>query len=226
MQSYIKRLEDKLIEIYQDATTLVKFSELDKTDIEKFEDLILNSNNPYIIMLYAKNLRSNLLKIEKKLIELGDLECLLEIAKLNRIGDITDLENYFLLCNNHYYIYKFAHELVGKVNLLNLEMALLKCPDVDIVDSYNEVNISKFDSIYYFAKDLGENGINISILEDSVIESNNYYNIYKFYRDIKGCNRDKLRKKLLEFKTEVELDILDYKNRDNNSLMASDYIRS
>lgn len=220
----LERLENKLIEVYQEETTLVNFAELNDSDINKLEDLILKSNNPYTIMLYASNPRSNLLKIEKKLIELGNLESLLELAKLSRMGDLTDLENYFLLCNNHYYIYKLASDLKNKVNVLNLEMALLKCPNEDIFDSANEETISKSYSIYSFANDLSGYEIDMSLLEDSIIESNNYYYIYKFYKDVKNCNHDKLRKKLLEFKSEVELDILDYKNRNDSALNPEDYI--
>lgn len=219
----IKRLEKVLIEIYQDSTTLINFAELNDVDIKDLENLILSSNNPYIIMRYASNPKSNLLKIERKLMELGNLECLLELAKLKRMGDITDLENYFILCNNHYYIYKFAKELDGKVNTLNLEMALLKCPDTDIFDSSNEEAISKCYSLYAFALDLGDKA-DIHLLEDIIIASSNYFYIYKFYSNIKGCNHDKLKKKLLEFKTEVELNIIDYKNRNDKPIDASYYI--
>ena len=62
------------------------------------------------------------------------------------------------------------------------------------------------------------------ITENKIIDSNNYFYIYKFYSEIKGANKDRLKKKLLEVQTEVELSIIDYKEREDKPLDTMIYI--
>lgn len=65
--------------------------------------------------------------------------------------------------------------------------------------------------------------INITKLEDYIINSNNYYYIYLFYKNIKNTNKEILRNKLLEVKTSLELDILDYNARKDQGIEVTDY---
>ncbi len=221
--SNIKRLESVILKNNQDIEYLINFAELDNIDINKFEELILQSNNPYLIVKYANNPKSNLLKIEKRLLEIGNLESLLIFALNNRITDYTTLEDIFISLNSHFYIYRLASILPDKVNLLKLEEALLNSSNKDSYDENREEKINKIYSVYSFAKDLALHNIDISKLEDYIINSNDYYYIYLFYINVKNINKERLRNKLLEFKTPLELDILDYNIRKDKSLDVEDY---
>ncbi len=221
----VKKLEEAMISNYQAIDYLVDFARLDGIDINKFEDLILKTDNPYLIVSYANNPKSNLLKVERRIIEIGNLECLLLFASNSRIQDYTSLEDIFISLNNHFYIYKFANELYDKVNVLKLEDALLNCNDKDSYDENSEEEVPKIYSVYAFARDLANHGADVSRLEDYVMASNDYYYIYKFYVNVPNANKDRLRTKLLEVKSKVELDILDYQNRNNEGLDVEEYYK-
>ena len=215
----IKKLESRLLEVYRDADDLVDFSYLDGVNIKILEHCILKSDNPYVITKFASNPKSNLFKIMKKLMKLGNLECLLELAKLERVEDLSDLENYFNVCNNHYYIYKFAKEFESKVDVLRLEKSLLESREDDSV-TYQEEKIKKLDSILLFA--LNIKNCNLDLLEDYIIKSNNYYYINRFYLEVKG-DKTRLKNKLLEIKSEMELLKEEYEIRGDIGLDVNVY---
>ncbi len=215
----IRKLEHRLLEVYRDADILVDFSYLDGVNIKILEHCILKSDNPYIITKFASNPKSNFLKIEKKLMELGNLECLLELARLERVEDLSDLENYFNVCNNHYYIYKFAKEFESKVDVLRFEKSLLESREDDSITSQEE-QIKKLDSIFLFA--LNIKNCNLDLLKDYIIKSNNYYYINRFYLEVKG-DKTRLKNKLLEVKSEMELLKEEYEIRGDIGLDVNVY---
>ena len=219
----VKRLASVILKNSQDIETLINFSTLDNVDITRFEELILKTNNPYLIVKYANNPKSNLLKIEKRLLEIGNLECLLLFSFNERITDYATLEDIFISLDSHFHIYKLASILQDKVNLLKLEEALLNSSNKASFDENREEEINKIYSIYAFAKDLAGFNIDIKKLEDYIINSNDYYYIYLFYVNVKNANKERLRTKLLEVKTPLELDILDYNTRKDQGLEVNDY---
>ena len=219
----VKRIEEVILKNSQDIESLINFAELDNIDINKFEDLILKSNSPYLIVKYSNNPKSNLLKVEKRLLEIGNLECLLIFALNKRITDYTTIEDIFISLNSHFYIYRLASLLPDKVNLLKLEDSLLNSSDKDSYDENREEKVDKVYSVYAFAKDLASFNIDITKLEDFIIKSNDYYYIYLFYQNVKNANKERLRKKLLEVKSQVELEILDYNTRKEQSLDVTEY---
>lgn len=177
----------------------------DLEDILAFEDKIIALNNSKCIYLFARDGKNvNIQKMEKAILNSKDVRywlLFLEYVKEANILNFKEaLFNEKIDIGNAYTLYTFCNKYQNVEGLLSQE-------DIEFAENLVIKN-GNFDTIYYFARDI-EN-INITKLEDAIIQSANPYKIYEFAK-LKGVNIEKMRNAL--YKTNDAFYIRSFKNK-------------
>lgn len=224
-----------------------EFPNLSKEQYERLENAVLNSNDIDEIYKYVMDRKESLINIENfedTLIELGDNSVLIAFAINIKGANIGKLEEAVIRSKNkidiaNFFSYIEASNLekikealwTGEKNAIaicefirvkkergyNIELDEIKEAE-DTIIAYNDarlcvewaeiniegINISKLEDIviqdkygnyiYEFAKCV--EGANIEKLEDAIIKTGDASAIYHFAREVEGVNLYKLRKAL------------------------------
>lgn len=161
-------------------------------NIEKFEDLIIASGNNKRITKFASSvIGANIEKLEDAVIESKDKNEILKFYKLVKGSNYEKIKRAILNSENDAYaIYEFF--MTSKQQGHIMQEDEIKEIDDAIIASNN-------DRVCLQWAQTNTPGINISKLEDIVINSNNLNNVHIFASSVNGANIEKLEDAFITF---------------------------
>lgn len=197
------------------------FSQLSRQQLNKLEQVVLASNNIVEIYKYITNVKEliNIEKFEDLIIESGDNERISKFASSIIGANIEKLENAVIQSKNKRGILQF-YKLVKGSNYEKIKRALLNSENnADAIYEFfiisrNKGHIMQEDEIREIDDAIiGSNndkiclswaqtntvGMNISKLEDIVINGNHLYSIYAFASSVNGANIERLEDAFITF---------------------------
>lgn len=196
------------------------FSHKDENfSIKELEDCVIQYGTPGEFVLFAQEVKgADVTRLVKKLLESNDFEWIIYAGNIPGV-DFNLLVNKIIESKDPYYIHKFASNFRNKpIDINKLEKSLL-----DLVGSTfkeeDKKNLAKY--IFMFANTFQDFNINLEKLENALIQLNDFDYIYKFLKNIKNANRDKLLSVVLSLKNEMEISLIDYKDRNNQKISLS-----
>ena len=142
--------------------------DLSENPIEKIEDIFIEANDPEAIYYLALTKDTNVLKLEKALIETGDVDYIFDFVKNVKGADVSEAEDAIIRINKPFYINEFAEKIKG-ANIKKLEDAIIA------------TNNAMF--IFFFAKQV--KGADLDRLEDALLEFDDLTYYQRFQKELR-----------------------------------------